>query len=154
MIKKHTLKYNRAFLESAIMVDPGVLHHSGLSRDFELNLLAVGSSRAALMQMQHSGSHMIKLVAFAGELRDVMQLSEAFVFEFLEAISIQLPPAKKRGCKKRGQLSKTCHLHLLDLGGETVNFLKRSIAEFAGAPMGPKYKLMRNASEHLALWGY
>lgn len=149
------LRRVRSFLEQAVLVDPGVLHYTRFKTDFDLHLLAIAPSRESLMRFEHFGSSMKKLSGFGQQLRSKMQVTEAYVLHFLGPMSIQPPPPKKRGRKKRGQQPSTiCHLPSLALGGEGGSYIKRLIAEYADIPVGPKYKLMRDASEHMAYFGY
>lgn len=149
-IHSHRANREAAFRERVVSAIPSFAQHYRPWDNFELFLKAIGSSREALMEFDHSNKYAKRLMKVSSQLHQKMEVTDTFVLDFLGAISVQPPPPKKRG-RKQGKKKQTaiCLLPMLNLGGETGNDLKRSIAEYAGILVGPKYKLMRDASANL-----
>lgn len=105
-------------------------------------------------------------MSFTGRVRDQRAHIDVFVMEFLRGFMLNRlssaasdEPPKKRARRGRSKVTTTatkniCHLPMLDCGEETGTFLKRLIAEFAGVPLGPHCKLLRNADKNMELFGY
>jgi hypothetical protein len=151
------LSYNLSFMKRAAVIAPKIIQSCrGLRHfcdSFEVQVAAVGSSREALLDMRHSGKDFERFVKLSEDLHKKLHKIDGFVLHFLGGICIASPPPKKCS-RKQGQKTSpgVCHLPMLNLGGD--NLIKRSIAEFADIPIGPTYKLMREASANLAFWGY
>jgi hypothetical protein len=140
---------NRAFVKKAIEVDSRVIVfcQEDLRHDFDMMLLAIGSSRKTPQAFNHrEGNDLLELIDFAQKTRERLDVAETFILHFLRGIAVETTP--RRAPKKR------CHLPRLDCGYETSTNFKCEIAEFAGVPMGPQLKLLRSASANLAFWGY
>jgi hypothetical protein len=140
---------SRAFMQKAIEVDGRVLVFADehLRHDFDMMLLAIGSDRKTLQAFSHrEGLHLHELTAFAEKVRERLDVADTFILNFLRGITVDTTP--RRAPRKR------CHLPRLDCGYETGAHFKREIAEFAGVPIGPQLKLLRNASANLEFWGY
>jgi hypothetical protein len=140
---------NRAFMKKAIEVDGRVIVYAeeDLRQDFDMMLLAIGSSCKTLQTFCHrEGKDSRDLIDFAQKTRERLDVAETFIRHFLRGISIETTP--RRAPRKR------CHLPRLDCGYETGAHFKREIAEFAGVPMGPQLTLLRSASANLEFWGY
>jgi hypothetical protein len=179
------LQSNREFMEKAIRIDPRILAYASpsLRYDYDLMLLAIGSSRNALQCVSHrsNGESLAHLVEFATNIRERLAVADSFILNFLRGISsgpqplleVEEPPLKRARKSKKSRATKTpaaaapassqvhpaageqqCHLFMLDCGFETGMALKRLIAEFSDVPMGEEYRMLRDASENLTFWGY
>jgi enoyl reductase-like protein len=165
------LRSDRDFMERAIRVDARVLAFasSELRYDYDLMLMSIGSNRNALQPFSHrsNGDDMWKLVEFAERVRDRLAIAETYIMEFLRGIAIPLasespPPPRKRARKTKTAMKvettstakKVCHLPMLECGFETGMATKRLIGAFADVPVGDEYRLLRDASENLAFFGY
>jgi len=139
---------DREFLEAAIEVDGRVIQrviNNATLCDYDMMLLAVGTSRKTLQVFYHGGFWLNCLVQFAQDVRERLKVADIFIGEFLRGIDVVTPhvaPAMR------------CRLPKLDCGYETGAGFKRLIAEYAGVPLGKELRHLRAASANLEFWGY
>ena len=156
-------KTDRELIKEMIQIEPRLLFSSRITAnrdDYEYMLQAVGSGREALQASSHQGAELAQLVCFAKQVRE--RLAGDGFFLFLQGVSLPAPPpSEPEPPKKRRRLTRSftekvnhCNLPLLNCGHETSIALKRLIGEYAGAPIGVEYKLLRAAFESLTFWGY
>lgn len=143
------LRRDRSFLKACIEKDGRILFtqdNPTFQSDFELMLIAIGSSRMSLHiqdRRHHPGSDTFKfLAAFAEKVRKRLHVFDTFVLEFLRGIA---------NVEDRAAPSVRCHLPMLDHGGGTA--VKHLIADFADVPIGEVSQL-RAALQNLEFWGY
>ena len=139
----------RTFTRQAIKVDSRVIVYANedLRHDFDMLLLAIGSSRLCLQAFKHREEEtFLQLVNFALKVRERVGVANIFILNFLRGITVDKTP--------RVAPKKRCLLPRLDCGQETCIHFKRLIAEYAGVPMGHKLKMLRSALANLEFWGY
>lgn len=91
----------------------------------------------------------------AAEVRDRLSLVNAVILHFFGSISLGgNKRAKRRRTGRKSDNRSLCQLHLINIGGEGGEAMKRAIFDFAGIPFGPDLKLYRTALENLEHFGY
>jgi hypothetical protein len=141
------LHQDRDFVEAAIQLDGRTIEfvNGSFRRDFDMMLLAVGTSRKTLQVYYHEGAVIGNLIKFAREVREKLKVADTFILEFLRGIDVVTPHVAP---------SKRCRLPKLDRGYETGAGFKKLIAQYAGVPLGKELRLLRAASANLEFWGY
>jgi len=134
------MRQDKEFMLSAIEASDGSLYadaDQSLKEDYDILLTAFAHSNRLGKSFDLTDR---VVVGFAARVRSRLKLHDIFLKMILCGMSV----AK----------TSDCPLRVLDRGQETLSAFKKTLTEFLDVPNGTELRLLRRASENLALWGF
>jgi hypothetical protein len=152
-----TLREDKEFMMKAVEANPRVIKEANadILQDFGYLLHGIAASKASLLYFTHKDKDFDLIADFAAEVRNRLFFVDTVLLHFFGSISTGgNKRAKRRRTGRKRDNCPLCQLHLLEIGGEGGEWIKRNIAQFADIPVGSDLKLFRSAIENLEYWGY